>query len=116
MNDYDIPLTRQELRALRRCQTEPIPLAGNECLVRHKLACEIIEPVQGYFGNRTGKLEITDFGIDYLRHLDRQAADLRQARRHDWLIALLSTFGGALLSKPVWAVLSTVVDWLKPLG
>lgn len=115
MNNYDIPLTRQELRALRRCQTEPIPLAGNERLVRHKLACEIIEPVQGYFGNRTGKLEITDLGRDYLISYASRKKDLRESRRHDWLTTLLSTFGGALLSKPVWDALEWILDWLGEL-
>lgn len=115
MHDYDIPLTRQEICALRRCRTEPIPLAGNERLVRHGLAHEIIEPVPGYFGNRTGKLAITDMGIDYLIHLDKQESELRQERRHDWLIALLSTFGGALLSKPVWNALERILDWLGEL-
>lgn len=112
MNDYDISLTRQELRALRRCKTVPIPLAGNERLVRHKLAHEIIEPVPGYFGTRTGKIEISDLGIDYLVRIDNQAADLREDRRHDWYIALLSTFGGALLSKPLWNAIERLFDWI----
>lgn len=115
MNDYDIPLTRQELRALRRCQTEPIPLAGNERLVRHKLACEIIEPVQGYFGNRTGKLEISDNGRDYLIAYAARQKELREARRHDWLIALLSTFGGAVLSKPLWDAFEWIFNRLGQL-
>lgn len=111
----EVELTRDELRALRKCATEPIPLAKNERLVRHHLAYEIIEPVPGRFGNRTGLLSITDEGRDYLISYDARQTEIRKERRHDWLTTLLSTFGGALLSKPVWAVLGAIWDWITSL-
>lgn len=113
MDFTQIVLTRSELKALRKCRTKKIPLSGNERLVRLRLAEEIIDPVPGLFGSRTGEIRITDPGRDFLLYIDGKQADERADRRHDWLIALLSTFGGALLSQPLWDLITFVLRALQ---
>lgn len=115
MNFEQITLTKEERKSLRRLAKGPIAASGNERLVRHQLAYPIRTYIPGRLGDLTGEIEITDIGMDYLLYMQQQDEEARVQRRHSWLTTLLSTFGGALLSKPVWAAITAAWEWLASL-
>lgn len=62
--------------------------------------------------SRSGKYaSITEKGRQVLLHYENAADERREERLHNWLIAIFSTIGGALLSKPIW----TVLEWIAEL-
>lgn len=64
----------------------------------------------------SGKLEsysalrLTPSGIDRLDALIKERSDRRRQFFHDWMIAVVSILGGALLSDPLWSLLHRLFD------
>jgi len=44
--------------------------------------------------------------VTYFEDKTKMAADKKVERLHDWLIAIFTAFAGALLSKPLWDLIS----------
>lgn len=106
MKDFSqIRLSKAELKLLRsvKSSSAPFPDEHYERLMQH----DFIEPSEFPSEGRI-KMIATDRGIDYLAFADSLEASERKNRRHEWLIAIFSTFGGAFLSAPLW----DLVHWL----
>lgn len=107
----DIQLNKKALRLLRQ-------IANNR-----KLDWTIIENSAEYktlayyslvsHSSHTQIGTVTEKGMQVLLHHQCAADDRRQEHWHNWIIAIFSTFGGALLSKPVWDGIGWFIEWIK---
>lgn len=69
-----------------------------------------------YVTERNGSIhniQPTDSGLTYFEKEEDEKEKLKKIFRHDWMIAFFSTIVGALLSKPIWSVISWILDQLK---
>lgn len=63
--------------------------------------------------NLNSEISITELGLMYLAYIENSQTAKKQDRRHDWRIAIFSTLGGAILSKPLWDILDSLIDALS---
>lgn len=59
----------------------------------------------------TGTVVPTSVHLAELKRLEDDAK-VRSQRRHEWRIAIFTTLGGALLSKPLWTGISLLCSWI----
>lgn len=59
-------------------------------------------------------VKINDTGKDYLAYSKMATEESRKNRLHDWHIAIFSTLGGALLSKPIWEGIDRAWGFIQP--
>lgn len=62
-------------------------------------------------GHKTG--EITEKGFQVLLHRQHADDDRKQEHRHNWFIAIFSTLGGAILSRPLWDGIELLIEWVQ---
>lgn len=62
-------------------------------------------------GSNIGNL--TEKGLQVLLCHQHAEEDRKQEHRHNWLIAVFSTLGGALLSKPLWDGIDLIIEWIQ---
>jgi len=104
MDFENIFLEKKELKRLRKLAKsnqwiKSVPTDSqliNKRLVEHSLFWDTDGNIQGWHS------KIIDKGKDYLKYYDRHRNERRSDRLHDWLIAIASMIGGALLSEPLW--------------
>lgn len=69
-----------------------------------------------YEPNNTNQtISLTDNGITYLVYVENTNADRRREYRHDWMLAIFSVIGGALLSDPLWSFINWFANCLSKL-
>lgn len=86
MDFEQIVLSKRDLRALRRSCREPIRISDHPDLMSKHFVSEVVEPVPGLYGNRTGLANCSKLGQDYLAYIRRRTREYRQTRR----LAILS--------------------------
>lgn len=107
----DIRLSRKALRLLNRIANgKELDWTSVEKTVEYK-TLTYYSLVGHSLGNQTGT--VTEKGMQVLLCHRYAEEDRRQEHWHNWLIAIFSTFGGALLSKPVWVGIEWLIGWLK---
>ncbi len=57
----------------------------------------------------------SDFGKDYLAYFKDQQQKIKDKNAHDWKIAIFSSVGAALLSRPLWAGIDWIVSMIRRL-
>ena len=72
-----------------------------------------VQTVSSEPGSCNSDIALTEDGISYLIYLDNLDRAQRSNRSHDWRIAIFSAFAGALLSKPLWAIIDNVMKWVS---
>lgn len=107
----DIFLTQKAYKLLRRIEKGEVvnwdDIDGTEegnCLSCFELV---------YVSRTKGNLQITETGRQVLLREAYNKQQTRKEHRHNWLIAIFSTIGGALLSKPIWAGIEWLINWLS---
>lgn len=105
----DIQLSKGMLKLLKRIDREgSINLED----VKENEELNSLHHYSLIYTSRTGKYaDITEKGRQVLLHYENAARARRSERRHNWLIAIFSTVGGALLSKPIWTVLEWIAEF-----
>lgn len=62
-------------------------------------------------GSKDGSL--TEKGLQVLLSHQHAEEDRKEEHRHNWLIAVFSTLGGAILSKPMWDGIDWLIEWIQ---
>lgn len=106
----DIFLTPKAYKLLRRIEKGEAVTWGDIDGTEEGNCLSCFELV--YVSRTKENLRITEAGRQVLL---REAYDKQQTRkehRHNWLIAVFSTVGGAVLSKPLWEAIEWLTAWL----
>lgn len=61
--------------------------------------------------SKTGNL--TEKGMQVLLCHKQAGEDRKQEHRHNWFVAIFSTFGGAILSKPLWDGIERLIELIQ---
>lgn len=105
----DIHLSKRALRLLKRISKgKYVDWTSVERSAEYKTLVYFVL-VDHQRGTKIGS--ITEKGLQVLLSHQHADDDRKQEHRHNWLIAVFSTLGGALLSKPLW----DGIEWLTEL-
>ena len=112
MDFEKIALSNRDYRRLKKSSAKPIAITKDDMLITLDLIEECRTHVPGYAGSPTGMGRITTTGKLYLAYASSREHIRRKEHTHDWLIAIFSTIGGALLSEPLWNIIHRIIDFV----